>query len=129
MTIKHPPEITKSTAKPYTTIEFIPDFDRFGIAMLDIDTLQLMKKRVIDITACTNKNVNVFLNDKKLECKTLEKYVNYYLDGEIDKVYEEVNDRWEVVVAVNPDAKFDQVSFVNGISTIKGGKHVDYVAN
>ena len=129
MTIKHAPEITKSTAKPYTTIEFIPDFDRFGIEMLDIDTLQLMKKRVIDITACTNKNVSVFLNDKKLECKTLEKYVNYYLDGEIDKVYEEVNDRWEVVVAVNPDAKFDQVSFVNGISTLKGGKHVDYVAS
>ena len=129
MTIKHPPEITKSTAKPYTTIEFIPDFDRFGIIMLDTDTLQLMKKRVIDITACTNKNVSVFLNDKKLECKTLEKYVNYYLDGEIDKVYEEVNDRWEVVVAVNPDAKFDQVSFVNGISTLKGGKHVDYVAS
>jgi DNA topoisomerase-2 len=129
MTIKHPPEITKSTAKPYTTIEFIPDFDRFGIAMLDTDTLQLMKKRVIDITACTNKNVSVFLNDKKLECKTLEKYVNYYLDGEIEKVYEEVNERWEVVVAVNPDAKFDQVSFVNGISTLKGGKHVDYVAS
>jgi DNA topoisomerase-2 len=129
MTIKHAPEITKSTAKPYTTIEFIPDFDRFGIEMLDTDTLQLMKKRVIDITACTNKNVSVFLNDKKLECKTLEKYVNYYLDGEIDKVYEEVNERWEVVVAVNPDAKFDQVSFVNGISTLKGGKHVDYVAS
>jgi len=88
-----------------------------------------MKKRVLDITACTNKNVSVFLNDKKLECKTLEKYVNYYLDDDTERVYEEVTDRWEVVIAVNPDTKFEQVSFVNGISTIKGGKHVDYVVN
>ena len=129
MTIKHPPVITKCTAKPYTIIEFSPDLNRFGIDKIDEDTLQLMKKRVIDITACTNKNVSVFLDDKKLECKTLEKYVNYYLDGDIEKVYEEVNDRWEIVVAVNPDTKFEQVSFVNGISTLKGGKHVDSVLN
>ena len=129
MTIKHPPTITKCAAKPYTIIEFAPDLVRFGINKIDNDTLQLMKKRVIDITACTNKNVSVFLNDKKLECKTLEKYVNYYLDIDTERVFEEVSDRWEVVVAVNPDTKFDQVSFVNGISTTKGGKHVDYVTS
>ena len=129
MTIKGEPIISKCTAKPYTIIEFSPDLDRFGIEKLDDDTLKLMKKRVIDITACTNKNVSVFLNDIKLECKTLEKYVNFYLDNEIERVYEEVSDRWEVVVAINPDAKFEQVSFVNGISTLKGGKHVDFVSN
>ena len=129
MTIKGKPIITKSTAKPYTIIEFAPDLNRFGIDKIDEDTLQLMKKRVIDITACTNKNVSVFLNDKKLDCKTLEKYVNYYLDADTERVYEEVSDRWEVVVAVNPDTKFEQVSFVNGISTVKGGKHVDHVVN
>jgi DNA topoisomerase-2 len=129
MTIKGIPTITKSTSKPYTIIEFSPDLERFGITKIDDDTLMLMKKRVIDITACTNKNVSVFLNDKKIDCKTLEKYVNYYLDDDVEKVYEEVSDRWEVVVAVNPDTKFEQVSFVNGISTLKGGKHVDCVIN
>ena len=129
MTIKGIPIITKSNAKPYTIIEFSPDLERFGIDKVDEDTLLLMKKRVIDITACTNKNVSVFLNDIKLDCKTLEKYVNYYFDNDIEKVYEEVNDRWEIVVAVNPDTKFEHVSFVNGISTVKGGKHVDSVTN
>ena len=129
MTIKGVPIITKSTSKPYTIIEFSPDLERFGIDKIDDDTLMLMKKRVIDITACTNKNVSVFLNDKKIECKTLEKYVNYYLDDDVEKVYEEVSDRWEIVVAVNPDTKFEQISFVNGISTLKGGKHVDCVIN
>ena len=129
MTIKGIPVITKSSVKPYTLIEFSPDLDRFGIDKIDDETLQLMKKRVIDITACTNKNVSVFLNDKKLECKTLEKYVNYYLDADTERVYEEISDRWEVVIAVNPDTKFEHISFVNGISTTKGGKHVDYVTN
>ena len=129
MTIKNPPIITNCNSKPYTIIEFSPDLERFCIDKIDDDTLKLMKKRVIDITACTNKNVNVFLDEKKLECKTLEKYVNFYLDNEVEKVYEEINERWEVVLAVNPDTKFDQVSFVNGISTVKGGKHVDHVAN
>ena len=129
MTIKGTPIITKCASKPYTIIEFSPDLERFGIDKIDDDTLMLMKKRVIDITACTNKNVSVFLNDKKLDCKTLEKYVSYYLDDDVEKVYEEVSDRWEVVIAVNPDTKFEQVSFVNGISTLKGGKHVDYIVN
>lgn len=129
MTVKGVPEITKFTGKPYTVIDFSPDLERFGIDGIDNDTLMLMKKRVIDITACTNKNVSVFLDDKKLDCKTLEKYVSYYLNDSVEKIYEEVNERWQVVVAVNPDTKFEQVSFVNGISTLKGGKHVDYVVN
>jgi DNA topoisomerase-2 len=129
MNIKSKPIITACSSKPYTIIEFSPDLNRFGIDKLDDDTILLMKKRVIDITACTNKNVSVFLDDKKIDCKTLEKYVNYYLDNDVEKVYEEVNDRWEVVIAINPETKFEQVSFVNGISTLKGGKHVDYVAN
>ena len=129
MSIKGKPVITpvSKTTKPYTIIEFEPDLNRFGIDSLDDDTISLMKKRVLDITACTNKNVHVYLNDEEVDCKSLEKYVHYYLNDDVEKVYEVVNDRWEIVVAINEDAKFDQVSFVNGIATTKGGKHVDTV--
>ena len=129
MSKKNPPIITKCTDKPYTLIEFNPDLKKFNIERINLDTANFMKKRVIDCVACTNKNVNVYLNDKKLDCKTFEKYVSFYLDESVEKIYEEMNDRWEVVIAVNPDTKFDQVSFVNGLSTIKGGKHVDYIVN
>ena len=129
MSVKNPPVITKCTDKPYTIIEFEPDVKRFNIEKLNSDTISLMQKRVFDCTACTNKNVNVYLNSKKLDIKSLEKYVSYYLDDSIERVYEEMSDRWEVVMAVSPDTKFEQVSFVNGVSTIKGGKHVDYVIN
>ena len=119
MSIKGKPIISKCTEKPYTIIEFEPDLKRFNIDKINDDTINFMKKRVIDCTACTNKNVNVYLNDKKMECKSLEKYVSYYLDDDSEKIHEEISDRWEVVMVVNPDAKFEQVSFVNGISTIK----------
>jgi len=76
MSKKSKPIIKKCTDKPYTLIEFSPDLNRFDINEISIDTINFMKKRVIDCVACTNKNVNVYLNDKKLECKTFEKYVS-----------------------------------------------------
>ncbi len=129
MTEKGEPQITKFSGKPYTKIDFSPDLKRFNLEKLDDGTVQFMKKRVFDCTACTGKKVSVYLNEKLLDCKTFEKYVNFYLNEMTERVYEECNDRWEVVVAVNPDAKFEQVSFVNGVCTLKGGKHVDSVVN
>ncbi len=39
------------------------------------------------------------------------------------------NGRWEVIVAYNPSDEFQHVSFVNSISTVKGGKHIDLVSS
>ena len=36
--------------------------------------------------------------------------------------------RWEVAICVS-DHNFEQISFVNGIATLKGGTHVDYVVD
>ena len=35
--------------------------------------------------------------------------------------------RWEYAVMLSPSNEFKQVSFVNGIATFKGGRHVDYI--
>ncbi|OVA19386.1 DNA topoisomerase II [Macleaya cordata] len=45
-----------------------------------------------------------------------------------NRITEKVNDRWEICVSLS-EGQFQQVSFVNGIATIKGGTHVDYVTN
>jgi DNA topoisomerase-2 len=45
------------------------------------------------------------------------------------RVYEENGDRWEYAVALTTTNEFAQVSFVNGIHTAKGGKHVEYILN
>ena len=39
------------------------------------------------------------------------------------------NGRWEYSVGLSAEHEFQQVSFVNGINTSKGGKHVEYILN
>ena len=47
--------------------------------------------------------------------------------SKVKRVYEENGERWEYAVAVTPTGTFEQVSFVNGIATTKGGKHIEYI--
>ena len=69
-------------------------------------------------------------NGNKIDIKEFEKYVNLYIGNknETARVHD-ANNRWEVVASPSPDGKFVQVSFVNGIHTVNGGRHVDYVSN
>ena len=61
--------------------------------------------------------------------KNFQQYIDLYV-GAKDKeggkrVYESSGERWEYGVALSPTHEFIQVSFVNGICSFKGGKHVD----
>ena len=124
-----PPKITKCSSKPYTKVSFKPDYVRFGIPSLNTDMKQLFHKRVIDVSAITPKNVKVKFNNELIPVKTFEQYIDLYVGSksETSRVHENPNDRWEYCVALSPSHEFQQVSFVNGIHTSKGGKHVDYV--
>ena len=131
MSRKDKPSITKNGGKPYTQITYLPDYKRFNEKGLSDDMYSIMEKRAYDLAACTSNNVNIYFNDEKLDCKTFEKYVDYYIGDKslTPRCYEKINDKWEVIVAMSPSETFQQISFVNGIFTSKGGKHVDYVTN
>ena len=43
------------------------------------------------------------------------------------RAFEAVNDRWEIAATYSENGMFEQVSFVNGIATIRGGKHIEAV--
>ena len=78
--------------------------------------------------------INAFLNEKKLEIKSFEKYVDLFLHNnnegeEIPRLYQSYGSRWEICVAISPYNQFEQISFVNGITTYQGGKHVEYITN
>ena len=90
-----------------------------------------MQKRVYDICALTNDITKVFFNNKQISIKNFQKYAELYFKNVSPKdiIYEKINDRWEVIVSYNENSSFEQVSFVNGIWTLKGGKHVDYIVN
>ena len=102
----------------------------------------LLKKRVYDM-AGTVANVKVYLNDERLKIKNFKQYVDMYVNSlaaEAEEnsggaaqakptiVHETINDRWDVAFAVS-DGTFQQVSFANSISTMKGGTHVNYIAD
>jgi len=131
MNDKSEPKITRSTGQPYTKITFEPELERFNMDRFDDDIVSIMKKRAYDISAWTDKTVTVQLNGKKIECKTFEKYVDLYLGDKIERprIYQQINDRWEIVATYSDDDVFQQVSFVNGINTVRGGKHVEYISD
>ena len=134
-----PPTITKvsTSSKPYTKVTFKPDYKRLGIQGLTPDMLALLKKRVYDIGAVTDhsiKKIKVGLATgsgpvETIPVKNFQQYIDLYIGSkdECKRVYEQSDDRWEYAVAMSPTHEFVQVSFVNGIATFKGGKHVDYI--
>jgi DNA topoisomerase-2 len=129
-TRKDKPKITTYKSKPYTQITYTPDYKRFKSDGITDDMIKIMKKRAYDLTCCTDNSVVVYFNDEKLESKNFEKYIDLFLGPKKDyfRVYEK-SERWEIGVAMTPNHNFEQVSFVNGISTSKGGKHVDYIVS
>ena len=129
-----PPVITKvsKSSKSYTKVLFKPDYKRFGLRGLSRDMLALLKKRVFDIAAVTDhsiKKVKIGFNDDLVPVKNFQQYVDLYVGSktETKRIYESTDERWEYAIALAPNHEFTQVSFVNGICTFKGGKHVDYV--
>ena len=149
------PKITKCKTKPYTKVTFIPDYHRLGMTSgLTTDIMSLFQKRTYDIAAVTEKTVKVHFNSVLVPVKTFQSYVDMYLkmhksskiedddktsvvsdqsatndNDKSKKIYEQANDRWEYAVSLSPTGEFASVSFVNGIYTSKGGKHVDYILN
>jgi DNA topoisomerase-2 len=127
------PSITKCKNKPYTKVTFKPDYARLGLHGLTPDMIALLKKRIYDIAAVTEKNIKVKYNGTLIPVKNFQQYIDMYIGEKTDapRVYEDsgVEGRWEYAVALTPTNEFVQVSFVNGIHTAKGGKHVEYILN
>jgi len=131
LNVINPPTVTKCAKKPYTLISFKPDYKRMGLTGLTVDMLSLLKRRVFDLAAVTDKNIKVKYNGELVPVKNFLQYVDLYVGDKATttRVHEEANERWEYVICMAPKEEFTHVSFVNGIYTGKGGKHVDYILN
>ena len=140
-----PPVVTKSKVKPYTRVSFRPDYARFGLPgnNLTADMVALFLKRTYDIAAVTDKTVKVKYNGALVPVRHFQQYVDLYIgakgaagtgtgDGAacaVKRIYECPDPRWEYVVCLTTTDEFAHVSFVNGIYTPRGGKHVEYITN
>ena len=91
------------------------------------DMAALFKKRTFDMAGTSPSDVNVYFNGDKIPVKTFKQYCQQYVPENVKLVHEKINDRWEVCIAVSNDQQGRSVSFCNGISTSKGGSHVNYL--
>jgi len=130
MKVKNKPKITSfdKDTEPYTKITWTTDFERFGIVEFSDYMINLMYRRVYDISGITSKDISVFLNGKKIKVNNFMDYSKMYLTENDDFVYSEIDKRWKIGISLSKKDKFEQISFVNGIATPKGGKHVDCIS-
>ena len=105
----------------FTEIQFDPDLERFGMESIDLDHIEMMRKRCIDLAAC-NPTLKVNFNGVDYQFPKFADYCSLYTENPI---YEE-SGRWKVAIAPS-EGTFTQVSFVNSVETRDGGTHVDYV--
>jgi DNA topoisomerase-2 len=134
MAVAGKPSIIKDKAtKGFVKVAYEPDLARFP--GLDLDTMtEVLHTRTIELAAMAGKEVKVTWNGTLVPTNTFEKFINLFIKDGTSHAYERCGERWEVgaVLAKNlfseddsPDDK--HISFVNGINTRKGGKHVETV--
>jgi len=122
-----------TSAKGFVRVTYEPDLARFpGLNLPDM--LDILKTRIIELGALAGKDVKVSCNGWALTTNTFEKFVKLFVREDVSIAYERAGPRWEVAAVLAkhlfeedtvPEEK--HVSFVNGINTRRGGKHVDKV--
>lgn len=136
------PKITSlksSNPKTYTKVTVHPDFPRFKVSGITPDMYSLFMKRAIDMAGVCDVTVSIN-GGKKIKFKSFKEYIAKYKFTAIDEGNTDITtefsaiqyfetERWQVGVVYAPDQSFKHVSFVNGICTYHGGKHVDHVTD
>ncbi len=120
----------------HVRVEFVPDIKRFpGVSMdgasLTPDMEAILHTRVIELSAMLKGAVKVTWNKKPIAVNSLDKFAKLFLREGGQMAHELAGPRWDIVavpvghLSAEPDEK--HLSFVNGIKTRKGGKHVESV--
>ena len=150
MSVVGKPVLHKVAGKPksFTEIRCTPDIGRFyaGATEIPADMLAVLRTRVVDAAALAAANgCRVFLasgteagkegsDAAAIPVTSFEKYVRLFTEEGTPVFYERAGPRWEVAAVLtrhlHADGAVDDrhISFVNGIFTRRGGKHVDAVS-
>ena len=132
------PSVRADKGKGYVKVTYTPDLGRF-VGFVKEDMINVLKTRTYELAAVCGKDVKVSWNGEVVASNTFEKFVRLFLaEGSTALVHEMCGPRWEVAAVLTRNLYSDEdgsgaddgaraVSFVNGINTKKGGKHVDTV--
>jgi DNA topoisomerase-2 len=114
------PSITKSSLKNgYTKITWTPDFKWFGMKELKKDQIEFLTYLVLNAGMVTGLEVSV---NKTILPNKLTEYFNLMVSPPNEML--KLSDENSKVFVVSSETGFESISFVNGIRTKNGGKHV-----
>jgi DNA gyrase/topoisomerase IV subunit B len=117
------PKLTSHKAKHgFTEIKYVPDFERFGMKFYTDDTINLYRKYVCDAAMLTK--ISVYFNENLIPVKNLAEYSKLYNEEQTSEVSSIKTDTADVVITPS-NGEYEAISFVNGVYTFDGGKHVD----
>lgn len=106
--------------KQGTSVEFVPDFTRFGVFGISDDDVLIIKDRLESLSV-SFPEITFKFNGKKL-APTLKQYADMFGTD----VYFDIGN---VALFVGGSEEFRQSSFINGVQTFNGGTHIDYFYN
>jgi DNA topoisomerase-2 len=125
------------SAKGFVRLTYQPDLSRFH-GFVKEDMIDVLHTRAVELAAVCGKEVKVSWQGHAIAANTFDKFVKLFIRDGASIVYEQCGPRWEVACILSRSLYDDdessaedegsrQISFVNGINTKKGGKHVDTV--
>ena len=129
--ITKPEIVSKKLKNGGVKITMFPDFEKFNTNEFSKDMISMIQKRAFDLIGLLKSSVQVFLNkynqDNKLDKSTFENYLKLYKSNDMWIMGGCIkNPLWEFAIRFNSN-NMNNISFVNGIYTNKGGKHIDYM--
>lgn len=104
------------------TVTFYPDLPRFNLSTIDETHQMLVHQRLINLSV-TFPNISFYFNNKKININT-KQFISMFSDGK-----EIAAESPNCIIGILPNEydDFKYYTYVNGISILNGGNHIDYV--
>lgn len=117
-------KIDGSIEKPYTKVQFFPDFNRLEVDKIDNLHMRIMKQRIYILSIIYPK-INFTFNDVTIKSKNNKDFLNMF--GKDVEVLE--GEDWFIGVYPNKSDDFKFFSYVNALDIKSGGNHINMISS
>lgn len=115
--------VKTSSKKSGTEVYFEPDLARFNLKTITQVYSDLIYQRLLNLSI-SFPELKFYFNDKKVAINT-KNFISLFSENGL------ITQTDNALIGIFPSStdEFQQYSFVNGLRTLKGGAHVDYIIN